>query len=223
MFPSMSFSTDIIVGAISGFTLAVCVLWDKRCRRIEQERQIRNALAETREKIAENERRRRREQAEVERRNRALKLADVDNMEGLDFEQYVGRLLVDRGFTVHVTSASNDLGVDIVAERDGQRYAVQVKRHSSVVSRRAVSDAVAGKQHYGFQHAMVVTNSYFTRGAVELAHSTGCELIDRHRLAEWILLYQQEAEGEPLTAEGEPPASDDLEFAWMGEHFLSEH
>ncbi|MCZ7583666.1 MAG: restriction endonuclease [Deltaproteobacteria bacterium] len=67
------------------------------------------------------------------------------------------------------------------------KYAVQVKRYTGQkVSRRAVSDAVAGKAHYGCTHAMVVTNSTFTPGARLLAGSTGCELIDRYDLLQWM-------------------------------------
>jgi restriction system protein len=84
------------------------------------------------------------EKAKRERRLRALELADIDNMGGLDFEHYLCRLLVHRGYQAEVTRASGDLGVDIVARRDGQKHAVQAKRYSKGVSRRAISDAVAG-------------------------------------------------------------------------------
>lgn len=146
--------------------------------------------------------------AERERRLRAIQLADIDNMGGIAFERYACRLLEHRGFGASVTRASGDLGVDIVACRSGRKYAVQVKRQSKGVSRRAVSDAVAGKQHYGCNHAMVITNNYFTRGAKELARSTGCELIDRDSLAQWALDFQRD-NGEALT--GLSRDADDLD------------
>lgn len=124
-----------------------------------------------------------------ERRLRALRLADIDNMDGLQFEQYVARLFQHRGFQVKVTRASGDLGVDIIARSRDRSYAVQVKRVHAAVSRRAVSDAVAGKTHYGCHSAMVVTNSYFTQGAKDLAVSTRCELVNRDTLANWITEY----------------------------------
>ena len=58
------------------------------------------------------------------------------------------------------------------------------------VSRRAVSDAVAGMYHYGCNKAMVITNNYFSPGAITLARSTGCILIDRNILANWVTKYQ---------------------------------
>jgi restriction system protein len=126
------------------------------------------------------------------RRLRAIRLADVDYMDGLDFERYICRLMERQGYrNVHNVRGSGDFGVDILATRDGVRYAVQVKRYKGTVSRRAISDAVAGKYHFNCDAAMVVTNSYFTKGAKELAQSTNCTLVDRDQLAEWILIFQQ--------------------------------
>ncbi|MBX2997965.1 MAG: restriction endonuclease [Caldilineaceae bacterium] len=126
------------------------------------------------------------------RRLRAIRLADVDFMDGLDFEQYVCRLMEHQGYRkVHNVRGSRDFGVDILATRGSVRYAVQVKRYKGNVSRRAISDAVAGKYHFNCDAAMVVTNSYFTASAKELARSTGCELVDRDQLAEWILIFQR--------------------------------
>jgi restriction system protein len=141
-------------------------------------------------KAADREQRRRRTTAK-QRRYQASHLADIDHMTGRDFEYYVCHLLVHRGFVATVTPASNDFGVDIIAHRNGQKYAIQVKRYHNGVSRRAVSDAVTGKQHYGCDRAMVITNSFFTEGAKELARSTGCELVDRNLLTQWICEYQQ--------------------------------
>jgi restriction system protein len=124
------------------------------------------------------------------RRLRSLRLADIDSMAGADFEEYLAAVLEDQGFRVEWTGTSGDLGVDLIAEQGEYRCAVQAKRQTAPVSRRAVSDAVAGMAHYGCNAAMVVTNSYFTDGAVELAESTGCELIDRNTLAEWVFTFQ---------------------------------
>lgn len=123
-------------------------------------------------------------------RLKALQLADVDSMTGANFENYVAILLRHRGFKAQVTRASNDFGVDIVAEKNKLKYAIQVKRYSKSVSRRAVSDAVGGKSYYKCNASMVVTNNFFTAGARELARSAKCELIDRNQLAEWIMDYQ---------------------------------
>lgn len=116
----------------------------------------------------------------------AKKLKAADVMSGEEFEQLVARLLSAQGFQAEVTTASGDLGVDVVARDAETRIAVQAKRQEKPVSRRAVSDAVAGMPAYDCNSAMVVTNNYFTDGARNLAEMHGCELVDRDALSRWI-------------------------------------
>ncbi len=101
----------------------------------------------------------------LELSDKALELSDIDNMDGFKFEHYVATILTHKGYETEVTPGSGDLGVDIVAKKDMLKFAVQVKRQSSPVSRRAVSDAVGGISHYECDYAMVVTSYYFTPGA----------------------------------------------------------
>ncbi len=110
-------------------------------------------------------------------------------MAGVDFERYLQKLLSAQGYRVSMTKGSGDLGVDLVAARGGDKIAIQVKRYKTKISRRAVSDAVAGMQHYRCNKAMVITNNYFTPGAVTLARSTNCILINRDALAQWIVAF----------------------------------
>ena len=116
----------------------------------------------------------------------ALTIANVDCMTGAQFEACVAGLLAHQGFSVERVGHARDLGVDIVARRNGRRFAVQCKRYASPVSRRAISDAVAGVRHYGCDAAMVVTNSVFTRDAKTRARDNKCALVDRKELAKWL-------------------------------------
>lgn len=128
--------------------------------------------------------------SERSKRFRAIKIANVDSMSGVEFEIYLKKLLNSRGYSVSIIGGSGDLGVDLIASRSAERVAIQVKRYSGAVSRRAISDAVAGMQHYRCNRAMVIASSHFTPGALTLARSTNCTLIDRDTLAEWILELQ---------------------------------
>jgi len=129
-------------------------------------------------------------QEEERRRMKELRGTDIDSMEGIMFEKYIAALLDHRGFTTTVTKGSGDFGVDIVASKDNQRYAVQVKRHRSNVPRTAVSDAIGGLNHYGCNGAMVITNSYFSRAAIDLARTNRCILVNRDVLEKWINDFQ---------------------------------
>jgi restriction system protein len=128
--------------------------------------------------------------AEQNHKFRAIQIANIDSMTGIVFERYLQKLLSTQGYSVSTTQASGDLGVDLVASRSGEKIAIQVKRSKTKISRRAISDAVAGMQHYRCNKAMVITNNYFTPGAVTLARSTGCVLVDRDMLAKWIGEFQ---------------------------------
>ena len=133
----------------------------------------------------------RRVQEAQQARIRAIDFAAVDTMNGIAFEHYIAELLRHEGYSdVAVSKASGDFGVDIVACRYGKRYAIQVKRYTGTVSRRAVSDAVAGMSHYGCNAAMVITNSYLSGQSMAFAAKLGCEIVNRDRLGEWILRRQ---------------------------------
>jgi len=122
---------------------------------------------------------------------RAISVSDIDNMGGIQFEHYVKDLLRSRGYSAKVTSGSNDFGVDIIASKKGNKYAIQVKCQKSNVSRRAVSDAVAGMPFYKTNKCMVITNSYYSKGAYDLAKVNNCVLVDRDELAKWIIEFEK--------------------------------
>lgn len=116
-----------------------------------------------------------------------LELEHADFMDPVEFEKYVARLIAFQGFTdISTTPASGDLGVDIVANRNGFRYAIQIKRYARPVTRSAVSDVVGGMAAYDCSRAMVVTNNYFSPGAKKLARLNRCLIIDRDVLSDWV-------------------------------------
>lgn len=113
----------------------------------------------------------------------ASPLEDVDTMEGHDFEYYCAELLHRNGFTkIEVTPGSNDQGVDIVAWKDGFSYAIQCKRYNNKLGNKPVQEVVAGRAVYGCSRAAVMTNNYFTDGAIEAAYANDVVLWDRDDL-----------------------------------------
>ena len=105
---------------------------------------------------------------------------NIDTMSGIEFEQYCVRLLIANGFTnVSTTSASNDQGVDILAEKEHVKYAIQCKCYSSQLGNTPIQEVNAGKQFYKANVAVVMTNSSFTSGGKDAATATGVVLWDR--------------------------------------------
>ena len=110
-------------------------------------------------------------------------LLSIDLMEGHDFEYWCAGLLQRIGYTnVEVTPGSNDQGVDILAQKDGVKYAIQCKRYSNDLGNTPVQEVHAGKSMYNCHVGVVLTNQHFTKGAHDLAKATGVLLWDR----EWI-------------------------------------
>lgn len=110
-------------------------------------------------------------------------MAVVDAMDGRDFEQFCAELLERCGYkSIHVTKDSGDQGVDIIAIKNGVRCAFQCKRYSSKLGNKPVQEVHTGKQFYSCQKGIVITSSYFTRGAEDAARRVGVELWDRDAL-----------------------------------------
>lgn len=108
-------------------------------------------------------------------------------MDGHDFEYLCADVLRKNGYSnVSVTSASGDYGIDVLAEKDGERYAIQCKRWNNRVTNKAVQEALSGKVFYGYDHAVVLTNNYFNDHAIETARRTGVILWDRNTLLSMI-------------------------------------
>lgn len=104
----------------------------------------------------------------------------IYEMSGADYEQYVAYVLSANGYTdVRVTQTSGDFGVDVIACKDSDRYAVQCKKYRSKVGNSAVQEVVAGMRYYNCDRAMVITNSTFTPAARTLAKANDVILVDR--------------------------------------------
>ena len=110
---------------------------------------------------------------------------EIDNMDGHEFELFCAALLRKNGFSnVKVTQVSGDQGVDIIAKKDGLKYAIQCKRYSSDLGNTPIQEVFAGKNIYNCQVAVVMTNRHFTKGGTDLAKATGVLLWDREKLYE---------------------------------------
>lgn len=114
-------------------------------------------------------------------------MGKVDHMDGHRFEKYCATVLQKNGFiNVSVTPGSGDQGVDVIAEKEGVRYAVQCKCYSSALGNTPVQEVCAGKSMYNCHVGVVMTNNYFTAGAKQLAEKNGILLWDRDKLQQMI-------------------------------------
>ena len=111
----------------------------------------------------------------------------IDSMDGNAFEHWCAGLLSDSGFlNVEVTKSSGDHGVDVLATKDGIKYAFQCKCYSSDLGNKPVQEVHAGKSMYQCHVGVVMTNRHFTTGAKELARATSVLLWDRDKVKSMI-------------------------------------
>jgi len=128
-----------------------------------------------------------------EARLKSSGIAEIDKMEGVQFEQYLGHLFRSQGYKAEVTQASGDYGADLVLSKDGKRIVVQAKRYSKNVGLKAVQEVRGAVSHYRASAAWVVTNRDYTEQAYKLAKSNSVRLISREELIEMILQMKEKA------------------------------
>lgn len=118
--------------------------------------------------------------------NNRVTLNMLDKLDGKGFENTLKTIFENQGYAVTVTTHSHDQGADLILEKFGKKIAVQAKRYENGVPNKAVQEIVAAKNHYGCDEAWVVTNSYLTQSAIELAESNDVRVIDRDELKKML-------------------------------------
>ena len=110
----------------------------------------------------------------------------VRSMDGARFEVFIADLFRAMDHRVVLYGGSGDQGVDMIVYPRGERVAVQCKNYSRPVGNRPVQEVYAGARHHRCVEAWVVAPAGYTRGARDLAKSTGVLLYDADTIRQWI-------------------------------------
>ena len=102
---------------------------------------------------------------------------DVANLSPVAFEAYCAWVLNENGWQANTTKSSGDQGIDVIATKGKFKAVFQCKKYTSPVGNKAVQEVIAGKTFASADLAFVVSNTQYTRSAVELAHKAGVHLI----------------------------------------------
>jgi len=133
------------------------------------------------------------------RRQRQLgySLKDLDQLSGADFEAWVTEVLNAASIPAENIRHTGDFGVDVVADVDGTRVGIQVKRYTSSIGNSAVQEALAGSGYHGCALAAVVTQSTYTRAARKQAARARVPvlLVDRENIHDLARLLREFAAG----------------------------
>lgn len=124
------------------------------------------------------------------KRLQASDMASVDTMTGRQFELYLEVLFQALGYGVEQLPASNDFGADLILVNGEVRIAVQAKRYKGNVGNRAVQMILGAKSYYSCNEAWIVTNSFYTKAAIQMASRTEVRLYDRNGLLQFMTMNQ---------------------------------
>lgn len=131
-------------------------------------------------------RRMRRERDEYYRMRRTLR--EYMEMDPFEFEEFIGWVFEQQGYTTEVTKRSGDNGIDVLLTKDGKEYVVQVKRYKdgNNIPEASIRDfygvIAAGKKEKGF----FVTTSDFTQPARLWAEGKPIKLINGSQLVQAV-------------------------------------
>ena len=87
---------------------------------------------------------------------------------GYDYEKEICSRLKRLGFNARTTKVSGDQGVDVLAIKNGVSFAIQCKLYSQPVGNKAVQEVNSGREVYGTDYGVVVSNASFTKSAHQL-------------------------------------------------------
>ena len=114
----------------------------------------------------------------------------VDNLLELsprEFEEYIGELFSNMGYTVEVTQYSNDKGLDIIMYKDDIKYGVQCKRYKGTVGSPEIQTFIGALSHANADKGFFVTTGMFSFEAEKMAVQHPIQLVNRIDLAKLIL------------------------------------
>ena len=120
-----------------------------------------------------------REQDAWQRQFGAAQAAELDQLSGVEFEEFLAGLFRVQGYAAELTPTTADYGADLILSKDGRRIAVQAKRYVGCVGVSAVQEALSGQAYYQCHTAWVITTGTFTANALVLAQKSGVTMIGR--------------------------------------------
>ena len=112
----------------------------------------------------------------------AAQVAELDQLSGIEFEEFLAGLFRVEGYEAELTPTSGDYGADLILSKSGRRIAVQAKRYVGSVGVQAVQEALSGQAYYQCDTAWVISTGSFTNNAMELAQKSGVKMIGRSEI-----------------------------------------
>lgn len=97
-----------------------------------------------------------------------------------EYELRVARYFEERGYQVHVTSLTNDYGLDVLADNGKERVAVQAKMYGNTsrkVNRQMIMELHGVRDYFDCNRAVLATDGALQADAILVANKLGIEIL----------------------------------------------
>lgn len=111
--------------------------------------------------------------------NQKKLIKSIQQFSPAEYETYCASLIARQGWSANTTATTGDQGADIIATKRSDTLVVQCKLYSTKVGNDAVQQVIAARAYYKANFAAVITNSTYTKSAIELAKSS-CVILLNH-------------------------------------------
>jgi len=123
----------------------------------------------------------------------------LDYLKGLkpsEFEDYIAYTFKNLGYSTFSVGGSNDGGIDVIAEKDGNKSLIQCKRYNkNKVTLHDVRDFYGALAHdLANAKGLFVTTNIFTKEAEKFAEGKPIELIDGFKLIKLIKIAENKTD-----------------------------
>ncbi len=96
------------------------------------------------------------------------------------YEKFVADFFRNKNYEAEQTPSTNDYGVDVFLEKDGVKYAVQVKMYgdsSRKINRQMVMELYGAKDYFDCEKGIMVTDGVIIDNAQEVANKLDIEVL----------------------------------------------
>tara|TARA_Y100001978_G_scaffold200704_1_gene217523 strand:- start:962 stop:1822 length:861 start_codon:yes stop_codon:yes gene_type:complete len=102
---------------------------------------------------------------------------NFNSKKGIAFENLCMKILISKGWKVEETSKTGDQGIDLIASIENYRLCIQCKDHRQPIGNKAVQEVTAGTKYWNGTHAILVSQSGYTKSAYKLGAANNVLLI----------------------------------------------
>ena len=107
------------------------------------------------------------------------------SLNGYEFENSLAALYRQLGYSIHLTEAVGDKGIDIIVRSNQDEFIVQCKAHKKSIGPAAMRDFYGTMIHNNYEKGVFASVSGFTKGAIEFAQNKNIRLVDVNDIINW--------------------------------------